>query len=196
MSRMARCARVRVAPVALTNSYCARRSDAGVLEAAHELADPPIRIGDLGIVGIREARDVASTARLVGGVRVEEVDPREERSARVRADPTDRVANDSFGGLLGVGERTVRAARREVIGIRVEALHQAATSIENRRSQKGSRCVASFAEHLREAFVRFVEKLAFVRTHAVPRRHRSREDRSMRRHGQRDGSGRVLEDDA
>ena len=157
--------------------------------------EPPdhlVGVGDLGQVRLARIARGEGLGRVVGRVRVVEVDPGEEAPLADRLEPGERVVHDLVAGLLDRAERDhLVLGEVEIVGVLVEALGEAPLRLEHPGGHEGSRGKARLVQPLGERHLLLVQEEAAVVAHAVVGRHEASEDRRVRREGERDRGGRV-----
>ena len=162
-------------------------------QASHHL----VGVGDLGEVGLVRVARGEGLGRVVGRVRIVEVDPGEEALRAHRFEPRERVRHHLVALLLDGAERDHLVLREiELVRVDVEALAEAPLALEHPGRDERSGREAALAQPLRERHLGVVEEEAAVVAHAVMGRDEPGEDRRVRRERERNGGGRVVEDDA
>jgi hypothetical protein len=171
--------------------------DALRLEPGHEPSHHLVRVGDLPEVGLSGVELVEGSRRLVGSVRVVEVDPGEETAGLHGLQPREGEIHDLVALLLDGAEVDDLVLREvEAVGVVVEPLVEAPARVEHPRADERSRRPARLLQPLRERHRLCLEEEAAVVADAVMGRNEAGEDRGVRGQGHRGGGGRLLEDDA
>jgi hypothetical protein len=116
-----------------------------VLEAAEELVGP----GHLSVVGTARVARRVGFGRLVGVVRLVEVEPEKHATAGLFAEPLDRLSDRVFALFLDrVQELRVAAFAFEAVGVDVEAAVEAGLPLEHDRGDEGPGREAALAKEL------------------------------------------------
>ena len=157
--------------------------------------------GDLAVVEAGHAARAELRAeglrRLVGRVRVVEVDPGEERLLRAALEPGQRSVDHLVGGPLHAAEVEVLVLLQvEAIVVDLEALVEAPPAVEDERADERSRRVALLPQGFGDRLLLRPQRGVSVDAHAVMGRVHARHDRGVRRLGQRRRRGGLGEEDA
>ena len=165
------------------------------LQAGEQRPDGGVHGRDLAQVRVAARLLQELARRIVGEVRVVEVQPQEEGLVPARVEPGERARDDllrrTAGAqvLLDVGRR----GRRVVV---LEALVEPELGREHDGGDEGGAGVALLARALRQRLRRGRETRLAVAAQRVAQRIEAGEQRGVRRQGQRRHGARVLEHDA
>ncbi len=166
-----------------------------LLQEPQEPSDDLVGAGDLSVVGERVPAS-EGLGRLVGRVRLEEVQEREERLVSPPADPLRQKRRRLVAAALDAGERLVDLRRLDGVLVELETARDARRVREHDRRDGAARRVALLREIGRQRRGGRAEGIPEVVPHAVLRRQQTREDRRMRRQRQGHVGVRVLVQDS
>ncbi|MFO0980811.1 MAG: hypothetical protein U1E76_03515 [Planctomycetota bacterium] len=171
-----------------TNVGVAQRA----LQRCEHVAHLGVHRRDLPLVGAaREARP-ERLERLVREVRIEVVDPGEERRSRAREPLEEFCRGGAAAPLVQRASVVGGAVRRQAIVV-IESLIEPELRLEHERRDERSGVVAGSLQRLGHGDVLGREPEQAVVAHAMLVRVEPGEDRGMRRRGQRTRGVRVLE---
>ena len=155
-----------------------------------------VRRRDLAVVGVGSITRLQRLRRLVGRVRLVEVEKREEAPVRrLRADPALEPAARVVPGPLKLPDRLGGVARLDGIVVEVEALADSGPAVENDRRDGAARRVPARLQPRREGRVVLAETVSEVVAHAVLIGKQPGEERRVRWQRQGHVRDRVVEDD-
>jgi hypothetical protein len=168
-----------------------------IAEELDHAADLRVRERDLPLVGIAGIAALERFRRIVRGVRIVEMDPREKRRGAVLVDPRQRAVDDLVARALDRAHREdLVLGQIEVVEIGVEPLRDAPLRIEHVGRDEAPGRVAAGLQGLGERLLLVVEEVPAIVADAMLRRKAPGEERGVRR--QRDGGrrARMIEEDA
>ena len=167
------------------------------LELGDDAADLAVGEGNLAVVRVSLVTRRERLGRVVGRVRVVEVDPGEERRALRVPNPRQGLVHDLVAGPLDVRQRhAALPAEVEVVEVGVESLVDPPLAVEHVRADEPAGAVAPRLQDLGERELFGAEEEAAVVAHAVLGRELAGEQARVRRQGERrDGLG-LLEQHA
>jgi hypothetical protein len=171
------------------------RLGAGGMQPDEQPRDLRIDERDLAVVGVAIRLLEERLRRIVGRVRIVEVDPRKERLRRRLGgrQPRKRGLGDDVAAPLGLEAGVARRIAGHAIVVRIEAARQAEPAIQHIGADEGARAVAGVVEGARERRPHLHH--VAVQAHAVRRRQRAGENRRMRRQRERRGAARLCKAD-
>jgi hypothetical protein len=166
----------------------------GAVQPVENSPDLRVHVCDLAGVRTLGERRLVRLGRIVGRVRIVEVQPGEELLRLVGLQPGERVVDDFPAAPRHVGERDAAVLREiELVEVRVEPLVQPPFAVEHEGSDERAGLPAAGLERVRKRHVRRIEHVSAVVAHAVLGRKQAREDRRMRRKRERRRGRDVLE---
>ncbi len=141
----------RLAVIGCDDNERRRRSRPHIVE---ERREGGVRGGDFAGVRIQRVPRIERRRRLVGGVRVEDMDPEKPRDCGLRIadcglarDPRAREGDDGRRGTFGHDEVRRRAGFTDAIVIHIEALIQSEPRVQRERAdERGGRVAGRFEQ--------------------------------------------------
>ena len=170
---------------------------ARALEPRDEPADHLVGVGHLAQVLLPRVAGRERLGRLVGRVRVVEVDPGEELLRLHALEPLEREVHHLVALLLDGAEVHDLVLRQvEAVGVVVEALADPPLRVQHPGPDEGARRPATLPQALGERRQLLLDEEAAVVADTVPRRDEPGEDRRVRGQGERHRGRGLLEQDA
>ena len=165
-----------------------------------QLAQRGICVRDLAVVRLRRIALFEWRRRVVGVVRIVEVNPEKERRVFELTEPAERMVDDHagapFDGLVAIRTMAAKVEAR-VIDVKpaIEAGSGAVERVEDQRGHEGSGVVALLVEQVRQVRKARRNRDSEI-VHVVELRVSTGEDRRVRSRRQRNMRERVRKDDA
>ena len=164
---------------------------AGGAQPGQHARDLRVGEGDLAVVGVAAGFFQELLRRIVGRVRIVEMNPGKERLAAAVPEPLQRGIDDDVASAFGFEPRGAGGIARHPIVVGVEADRQAEPAIEDVGADKRAGAIARVVKGARER--RPSGERDAVQADAVFSRQRAGHDRGVGRKRQRHRAARVAE---
>jgi hypothetical protein len=162
-----------------------------------QAADDGVGVGNLANVSAPLIARLEGLGRIVGGMGIVEVNPREERLVLLLVQPGQGIGHHLVAGFLNGAEGECLVLRQvEGVRIRFKPLTDAPLGGENPGRDESSGFVARFLESLGEGFFLWSEEVATVVAHSVSAGQSARHQGGVGRQREGHRGGHALEDQA
>ena len=129
--------------------------EAVLAQRVQQFADAGVGVGDFSVVGLRREALLVGRRRVIGIVRVVQMDPEEKWSIGNLAEPSQGVLDHNLGAPLHRLVAISAAAAQVKAGVvqvkaAIESRRSAVQRIENQRSHKRSGMVSALMQQVRQ----------------------------------------------
>ncbi len=170
--------------------------EAAAVELLEEPADLLVDGGDLAVVRPAGVALAEGIRRLVGSVRVVEVDPEEERPLVVLPEPGKGPVHDLAAGPFRLQNHGLARSALDLVVVDLEAVGEAEAAVEHEGADEGAGAEPLAGEHGGESRLVAREGARAVVAQSMVKRQQPGEQAGMGREGERYRRGSLVEADA